>query len=298
MLKGSFIPPKEIRELRDLTRYRRKTKQQIASEKNRLQKVLEDGNIKLSSVLSDMSGASATKIIDAIIEGEENTEKLLSLCHGSIKASREDIASSVKGKLTAHHKFMLKMIKKSIKDKELLIEEINEEIDRLLKENELELDIELLQSIPGVGKEGAEGIIAEIGTNMEQFPTEKHLASWAGIAPGNNESGGKKKSTRITHGDIYLKVLLVQCGWAATRTKGTYLKSKYHKLAARRGKKRALIAIGHKILIAAYHILKDKINYKELGAEYLDQLKKEKTKNYYVKRLNDMGYNIELKEAA
>jgi hypothetical protein len=271
--------------------------EQISAEKNRLQKILEDGNIKLSSVVSDISGVSATKIIDAIIEGEEDSEKILSLCHSKLKAEEDKILASIRGHLTAHHKFMLKTIKKSIKDKENLIKEINEEIDKKLEEHKLKEEIELVQSIPGVGKEAAEGIIAEIGNDMEQFPTEKHLASWAGIAPGNNESAGKKKSSRITQGDKYLKALIVQCAWAATRTKETYLRSKYDSLVVRRGKKRALIAVGHKILIASYYILKNKEEYKELGGEYLESRRKQKTADRYIKKLTEMGYRVELKEA-
>jgi transposase len=298
LLSGSFIPQQPIRELRDLTRYRCKITQQIAAEKNRLQKILEDGNIKLSSVVSNMSGASATKIVDAIIEGENDPETLFSLCHGKLKAKEQDIVAAVKGQLTEHHKFMLKTIKKSIKEKEDIIKELNTEIDNRLDQHQLTLDAELLQSIPGVGKEAAESIIAEIGNDMDQFPSEKHLASWSGLSPGNNESAGKKKSSRITHGDIYLKALIVQCAWAATRTKNTYLRSKYDSLVPRRGKKRALIAVGHKILIAAYHILKDKVEYKELGADYLESRRKHKAADRYVKKLKEMGYDIEIKVAA
>ena len=194
LLKGSFIPPKSIRELRDLIRYKRKLIEQIASEKNRLQKILEDANIKLSSVVSNMSGASATKIIDALISGEEDIEELLKYKHGKMQVSDEELASALQGNLTEHHKFMLRIIKKSISDKEKLIEEINEQIAEHLKSNEMELDAKLLQSIPGVGEDGAAYILAEIGNDMSKFPDEKHLASWAGVSPGNNESAGKKKA--------------------------------------------------------------------------------------------------------
>lgn len=193
LLQGSFIPPKPIRELRDLTRYRRKIVGQIASEKNRIQKILEDANIKLSSVVSDMSGSTATKIIDAMIAGEEDVEKLSWLRHGKMQTSKEDLKSALKGKLTEHHKFMLTTIKESITNKEVLIEKLDNRIEIHLKANELTLDAELLQTIPGVGKDAAAGILAEIGNDMERFPNEQHLASWAGMSPGNNESAGKKK---------------------------------------------------------------------------------------------------------
>jgi transposase len=193
LLKGSFIPPKPIRELRDLTRYRKKIVAQIASEKNRLHRILEDANIKLSSVISDMSGATATRIINAMIDGEENIEELLKLIHAGVKSSKERLAASLHGCLTKHHKVMLRFIKQSIVDKERLIEELDEEIHQCLKDNELEADSELLQTIPGVGKAASIGIISEIGTDMDIFPDEKHLASWAGMCPGSNESAGKKK---------------------------------------------------------------------------------------------------------
>lgn len=194
LLKGSFIPPKPIRELRDLTRYRKKIVAQIASEKNRLHRILEDANIKLSSVISNMSGATATRIINAMIDGEENTEELLKLIHAGVKSSKERLAASLHGSLTRHHKAMLRFIKQSIVDKERLIEELDEEIHQRLKDNELEADSELLQTIPGVGKAASIGIISEIGTDMDIFPDEKHLASWAGMCPGSNESAGKKKT--------------------------------------------------------------------------------------------------------
>lgn len=298
LLNGSFIPPRHIRELRDLTRYRKKVIEQISSEKNRLHKIMEDANIKLSSVISDMSGATATKIINAMLSGEEDIDKLVSLRHGRMHASDEELAMSLKGKLTAHHKFMLQTIKTSIQEKTTLIEKIDEQIKKQLKENELELDSEQLQTIPGVSNVSAESILAEIGNNMEQFPSAQNLASWAGMAPGKNESAGKKKSSRTTNGDKYLKTILTECGWAATRTKGTYLKSKYESLVVRLGKKKALVAIGHKILIAAYFILKDKSAYKELGPEYLNNIRKDKRINRHIKLLKELGVELEIKEIA
>lgn len=200
LLKGSFIPPKHIRELRDLTRYKRKVIEQISSEKNRIHKLLEDANIKLSSVVSNLSGATATKIIEAMIEGEEDIDNLLKLRHGKMQSTVEDLAASLKGNLTDHHRFMLQTVKESIKSKEQIIAKLDAQIDTQLKENELVLDAELLATIPGVGKEGAAYILAEIGNNMDQFPDEQHLSSWAGMSPGSNESAGKKKALELPMG--------------------------------------------------------------------------------------------------
>lgn len=298
LLKGSFIPPNPVRQLRDLTRYKRRIVEQAASEKNRVHKLLEDANIKLSSVVSNLSGAIATKIIDALIEGEGNPAELAKLRHGKMKASEQELISALTGNLTEHHKFMLKMVKKSIKDKELLIDELDREIDNKLKENEMVLDAELLSTIPGVDKDSAAYILSEIGNQMDQFPNEQHLASWAGLCPGNNESAGKKKSSRTTHGDKWLKSMIVQCAWAATRTKGTYLRSKYDSLVGRRGKKRALIAVGHKIMIAAYFILKNKEPYKELGGDFFDKRNKEKQIKRHLRQLRDLGVDVSQYEAA
>ena len=292
LLKGSFIPPRPTRNLRDVTRYKRKIVEQISSEKNRIHKFLEDANIKLSSVVSNLSGATASKIIDAIIGGQEDVNELVKLRHGKMKSTIQELAAALTGKLTDHHRFMLSMVKKSIESKELLIKELDEQIDKLLEENEMVLDAELLSTIPGVAKESAAYILAEIGNNMDNFPDEQHLASWAGLSPGNNESAGKKKSSRTTHGDKWLKTMIVQCAWAATRTKGTYLRSKYDSLVGRRGKKRALIAVGHKILIAAYFVLKNKETYKELGGDYLDKKTKDKQIKRHLQRLRELGVDV------
>lgn len=292
LLKGSFIPPKHIREMRDLTRYKRKVIEQTASEKNRIQKILEDANIKLSSVVSDMSGAVATRIVNALIGGEDSVDELVKFHHGKMRCTKEELAASLRGKLTTHHRFMLQAIKESMGDKERLIAKLDDQIEKMLRENELELDAKLLETIPGVGKDGAAYILAEIGNDMGRFPNEQHLASWAGVSPGCNESGGKKKSSRTTHGDKYLKSILTQFGWAASRTKNTYLRSKYDSLVGRRGKKRALVAIGHKILIAAYFILKDKTAYRELGGQYLDSRKKDRQIQRYMDKLRELGVEI------
>lgn len=287
LLKGSFIPERTIRELRDLTRYKTQLVHQRSAEKNRFQKMLEDANIKLSSVLNDVFGVTGTKIIDHILSGDNyKPEELLQYVHGKVKASREEIKEALTGYVTDHHRFMLQTIRTSISKIDETISLVDERID--LEIAPYEVEKELLMSIPGVGKDGAIRIIAEIGIDMDQFPDEKHLASWAGLCPGSNESAGKNKSGRITYGNKYLRSLLVECGWAASRTKGTYMHAKYKSLVGRRGKKRAVIALGHKILIASYFIIKDKVAYKELGEDHLNNFRKDRLIAYYQKQLDKL----------
>jgi len=275
LLKGSFIPPENIQVIRDLHRYKRKLVRMIASEKNRIIKVLEDANIKLSSVFSDTSGVTATQIINGLIAGRRDLEKLVSECyHNRLQATAKQIVEAINGRLTEHLSFILRTMQMHIEYLETQIAEIDTQIDKYIKEFEQEID--LLQTIPGVGKEGAISIIAEIGVDMDVFPSEHHLASHSGMCPGNNESAGKKKSTRTRQGNKHLKATLTELAWSATRTKNSFYKAKYESLVVRRGKKRALIAIGHKILCASYHIIKNKEPFKELGYEYLAERKKEK----------------------
>jgi transposase len=289
LLNGSFVPPELTRETRDIFRYKVKMTQAMASEKNRIQRILEDANIKLSSVVSDMSGVTAIKLIDGIIAGRTDINELVEEnYHGKLSASKGDLKKAMTGRLTDHHKYMLLEIKDHIKYLEDKIENLEKKLEEKLAAYQTE--IELLDTIPGVDKQAAIGIISEIGTDMSAFADEQKFASWAGMCPGNNESAGKKKSSRITHGNKTLKALLVQIAWAATRTKGTYLRAKYDSLVGRRGKKRALIAVGHKILCSIYHILKNKEAYKELGSTFLEEKKiKNKLKNIN-QQLNDLGY--------
>jgi transposase len=286
LLKGSFIPPQRVRDMRDLSRYATKLTGQLASEKNRIQKILEDANIKLSSVLTDTSGVVSTKLIDGIIDGRTDLKALIDESyHKKLKAGKETLLEALTGKLTDHHRFMLQQIRSHINELERHILEIDRQMDNLLAES-YEL-LELLKSIPGVGKETAVKIIAEIGTDMSVFPDERHLAKWAGMCPGNNESGGKKKSSRVTHGNKYLRSALVEAAWAASHTKNTYLRAKYDSLVGRKGKKKALITLGHKILCAAYHILQNKVRYKELGVEWYEKERKSRRIKYLKLLLSD-----------
>jgi transposase len=296
LIRGSFIPPRHIRQLRDLTRHRRKLHHTISSEKNRLQKYLEDANIKLSSVATDIFGVSGRDILRQIIKGNTNADELSDLARGTLKNKKDELTKSCRGHVTDHHRTMIEFSLKHIEYMERLIAEIDSEIEKLSQEHNLQESIELLDSIPGVDQKASEDIIAEIGTEMDQFPTEDHLSSWAGMSPGNNESAGKKKGGKTVKGNNWIKALLTQCALCASRSKGTYLKDKYFKLKSRRGAKRAAIAIGHKILISVYHILKEKIGYKELGIDYLDKRNKTKTLRYFMKKIENLGYDVLLAE--
>lgn len=292
LLKGSFIPPVLNRDIRDLYRYKKKLIGQTVAEQNRLQKVLEDANIKIGSVMSDVFGKSGRLMIDAIIEGQTNPHILADLACGSLKKKRKELVKALRGNIRDHHRYMLNLHKTALDNLYAQIEEIERRIDELLEP--FKEDISLLETIPGVKKQTATAIIAEMGNDMSQFPTEKHLASWVGLCPGNNESAGKKKSERITHGNKTLKTALTEAAWAASHTKDSYLKRKYFSLAKRRGNKKALIAIAHKIVKAAYFILKNKEAYQEPDNELQVEKRKQAQIRSYLKRLHELGYQSHL----
>lgn len=292
LLKGSFIPPQANRELRDLYRYKRKLVSQTVAERNRLQKILEDANIKLSSVVSDVFGASGQAIINALIQGETNPTALASLAKGTLKKKQALLQAALRGNLTAHHQFMLKTVRKSLRNIEEIIADVDNQIEQYLQQ--FRQEVELLQSLPGVAKETATCLIAEIGTDMSVFPDQKHLSSWAGMCPGNNESAGKKKSEKTTKGNKTLKTALTEAAWAASHQKDCYLQRKYFSLIGRRGKKRALIAVGHKILCAAYFILKYKTPYQEPNDTELAEKRKQALIRRSIQRLHELGVDLRL----
>jgi transposase len=287
LLKGSFIPCREQRDLRDLTRYRRKLVQQQSAEHNRMIRIFEDANLKLSSVFSDIRGKTCTAVIDAVIGGETDPAKLAELCtNRCLKSSQEEIALAVEGRFTEHHKFMIHAIRNSIKNIEAEIEHLDKEIQRRMEP--IEGRIQQLCDIPGLSKKSIRELLAEIGVDMEVFPTAEHLTSWAGLAPGNNESAGKKKSSHTNHGNKATKAIMTECAWCATRTKNTYFSAKYKRLVARRGKNRAIVAIAAMMLKVVYHMLKDGTTYQELGEKYLDDRRKQAQIRYHKDQLNKL----------
>lgn len=292
LLKASFIPPREIRDLRDLSRYRKKLTSNATADRNRFEKILQDANFKVSAVISDVFGATGTKLIDALLNDNNNFEELLELCHGRIKNKKEQLKEALVGHLTVHHKFMLRTIRRSLDGTLQKIALLDGQIQELAKPYAREL--ELLQTIPGVNTISSVCLLSEIGADMSRFPSVQHLASWAGMCPGNNKTADRIKDARVTQGNRYLKPILVECAWAASHVKDCYLRRKYESLIVRRGKKRALIAVGHKILTAAYYILKDKVAYKDLGYEYLDRRRKTNQVQSYLDKLRNLGVEVQI----
>jgi transposase len=296
LVRGSFIPPKEVRELRDLTRYKRKLIQTITAEKQRVEKILEDANIKLSSIASNTFGTSGKRIIQELLKGELRPDQMAELSKGRLRKRKDELKEALVGNVEEHHKRMIRTSLEHIDAMEEIFvtveQKIQEKIDLHFKEA-----FELLKTIPPI-KDAASVIIAEMGVNMDLFLTEGHLSSWAGMSPGNNESAGKKKSGATTHGNLYLKTILTEFAWIASKMKGTYLWSKYQSLIGRKGKKKTLVAVGHKILISCYQVLKYKVPYKELGANYLTERKRDRIARSYIKRLSNLGYTVTLNEVA
>lgn len=293
-ISASFIPPKIIRTLREQLRYRLTFVRERSRIKNRIIRLLESWNIKLSSVFSDVFGYTCWLIIKKIVAGEQDIEELTSYIHKKCKSSKKDVQEALEGTIPQEDLFILQQMVKQVEEVDSNIAIIEEQIKNNSKPFQAEL--ELLETIPGVSEMIALTIISEIGVDMEVFPSHEHLASWAAICPGNNESAGKKKSGRTRRGNNYLKAALVQAAWAASRTKNTYIQSKFKALATRKGGKKAAIAIAHKILVACYHMLKKKMPFDELGAQYLDQLQAQRKVKYHVKRLEEMGYHVSMVE--
>ncbi len=290
LLRASFVPPPPIRELRDLTRQRAQLVAEKAMGANRIQKVLEDANIKLASVATDVLGVSGRDMLEAIIAGEDDAEKLADKARKRLRNKIPALQTALQGRVTEHHRFQLRLLLDHVTHLEELIGRLGARIEEVILP--FAEAVERLTTIPGVEQRAAETVIAEIGPNMEQFPTADHLASWAGMCPGNNASAGKRKSGRTTKGSRWLRQMLTQAAWAASHTKDTYLAAQYRRLAARRGKKRALVAVGHTLLVIMYHLLKNHTTYQELGGDFLERLEPDQQTRQLVKRLEKLGHSV------
>jgi transposase len=292
LLRPSFVPPKPIRQLRDLTRYRRKLVQSQAAERNRLLKLLESANIKLASVATDVFGISGRLMLRALIEGKADPKEMAELAKRKLRSKIPALELALEGRVEEHHRFLLKLQLDRVESVEKDLEVLEQRIRQKLEPYAAQLS--LLDEIPGVDWTLAAVIVAELGVDMRVFENVSQLASWAGVCPGNNESGGKRKSSRIPKGNVYLKTALVEAANSAARAKGTYLRDKFYRLKARRGYKRAAVAIAHKILVAIYHMLSRQVSYNDLGDLYLDNLNKHHLTRNLVHRLERLGYTVTL----
>lgn len=292
LIKGSFIPPEPIRDLRDLTRYRRSLTDERTREVNRLQKLLESANIKLSSVATDVMGVSGKAMLEAILLGNTDPAVLSELAKGRLRQKLPLLKEALEGRFRPHHRFLLGQILSHLEFLDEAIEEVSKEVENRLAPFSEEID--LLVTVTGVKQRVAEVVISEIGVDMSRFPTHRHCASWTALCPGNNESAGKRKSGKTRKGNRWLRRTLLEAAWAASRAKGTYLYALYHRLARRRGKKKASVAVAHTILVICYHILKDKVPYHELGGDYFDRLNVTYIKHHFVKRLEGLGFKVTL----
>jgi transposase len=295
LLKASFIPPVGQRELRELTRYRSTFVHEKATLVNRIQKVLESANIKLASVASNVVGASGRAMLAALIEGQASPAEMAELSKGRLRDKREQLVKALEGQVKAHHRFVLTELLCQIDSLDETIARFDEQIEDYCRP--FEEVVELLDTIPGVARQTAEIIVSEIGVDMSRFESANHLSAWAGLAPGNNESAGKRLSGKTRRGNKALGAALNQAAHAAAHMKNTYLSAQYHRLAGRRGQKKAIVAVAHSILVICYHIIKRKVPYQELGGDYFDKRRPEATAKRLMKRLEQLGFNITVEPA-
>lgn len=295
LLKASFIPPLEIRELRELTRYRQTLIKEHTAVANRIQKLIESANIKLGQVVTDVLGVSGRLMLRALADGEDDAEKLVELARGSLTNRKPELRRALTSRLTPAQRFALNELLQrltelesaTVRVSEQIIKEVVESCDPFVPEA-----VQLLQTIPGIGQRVAEVIISEIGVDMTRFPTDGHLASWAGLCPGNNESGGKRRSGQTTKGSPYLRAAVTQAAWAAAHTRNSYLAAQYHRLIRRLGKNKALVAVGHSLLVIIYHVLAQRSGYRELGGDYFDRQHQQTQQQRLIKKLEALGLKV------
>jgi transposase len=296
LIRSSFVPPAPIQELRDLTRTRKQLVREVAQHSLRLQKVLEDANLKVASVLSDLLGQSGRAMLAAIIAGEEDPQRLADLARGTARQKRPQLIEALRGRVTPHHRRLLQLHLELIAALEAALQQVEADLGKALAPIAAAAD--LLKTMPGVSDVVAHVILAEIGADMSRFPTAGHLRSWAGLCPRNDESAGKRRSTRLRQSGTWLKTTLVTAAWAAVRKKDSYLHTQFLRLKSRRGAKKAILAVAASMLTAAYYMLRDGVEYRDLGADHFDRRDRAKVISRLLRRLTDLGCEVELKQVA
>ncbi len=296
LVRASFVPPTRVQELRDLTRARRQITREHTQHVQRIHKVLEDANIKVTSAISDVMGKSGRAFLNALIQGETDPEVLASLGSKRLKAPRSKLVESLRGHVTDHHRFMLRLHLDQVNHTERTLARLDEQVVALLEP--FRDVVEHVSSVPGVGPTAAAAILAEIGFDMSRFPSANHLVSWASLCPRSDESAGKRRSTRVRKGANWLKPMLVQVAWSAVRTKNSYERALYHRLKARRGPKKAIVAVAASLLRAIYAIVRDGVPYRTLGADHFDVLNQERKKRRALRQLERLGYEVTIVEKA
>lgn len=292
LLKASYIPTRDQRELREATRYRKSITEERTRALNRLQKMLEGANIKITSILANVTGKTCMNLLEYVLENDDDIteEKARELVTTRINAKLEEVVTAMEGIVTPFQKKMMKEVIKHINELTDRIEDMNKIIEEYMKE--YEDNLEKLQTIPGIGKTTAQIILAEIGQDMSRFPSDGHISSWAGVSPGNNESAGKRRSGKTRKGNKILKSTLAQCAKAASKNKNTFFYAQYQRITVRRGKNRATLAVAHSMLISIYYMLRDNVEFIDLGANFYNQFNTEKKINSYLKKLKELGYEI------
>jgi transposase len=291
LLKGSFIPPQKVRQWRDLTRLRKKYVQSAGDYRKRTHKLFESANIKIDSVVSDMFGVTGRNLMQLLVEDRELTLSDIQTCvRGRLKGKEAELFRSIQGFFTNHHRFILKMILETIATLEAQIEALDHEIHRMMQDNEALLD--RIKKAPGISNVSACDILAEIGPTLDSFATDTALVSWSGLCPGNNESAGKRKSGKSPVRKHHLKTIMLEVAWAAVKKKGSYFKDKYYRLKARRGAKKAIVAIAHRILLGIYHVIKDGAEFRDLGEDYLTLRNKSHKVLHLRKQALALGFNL------
>jgi transposase len=293
LLKRSFVPEREVEELRQLTRTRKQIVREATRHAQRIDKILQDANIKLRSVLSKLLGKSGRAILEAMIKGETDPKKLAELSKGLARKKRPQLEKALRGFINDHHRFLLRQELDLVDALDKSITAIETRIDEVLRPF-AEAEAELLESIPGISSTAARVILAEIGKDMSRFPNAGHLVSWAGLCPRSDESAGKHRSTKIRKGSPWLKPVLIQCAWAAIRSP-SYLKSKYHRICRRAGKMKAIVAVAHAMLVAIFHMLSDKQTYRDLGADFFQKRDRKQLKESLTRRLENLGFEVDVR---